>query len=64
MPAPMLPLPPQPPLRPRRNAEPDVEQRLADLEAYVNNGARGSDAADAKVSSKLDGVPAPAITPG
>jgi Amt family ammonium transporter len=40
-------------------ADPDTNQRLADLEAYVSNGARGSDAADAKVSSKLDGVPGP-----
>ena len=36
-------------------AEPTVEQRLADLEAYVNNGARGSDAADANVQSKIPG---------
>jgi ammonium transporter, Amt family len=36
-------------------AEPNVEQRLADLEAYVNNGARGSDATDAKVTSKVSG---------
>src|ERR1051325_4163478 len=34
-------------------ADPDVEQRLKDLEAYVNNGARGADAADAKVTSKI-----------
>src|SRR5205823_13536869 len=40
-------------------AEPDDKQRLADLEAYVSNGSRGSDASDAKVSSKLDGVPGP-----
>jgi ammonium transporter, Amt family len=44
---------------PPAKAEPDTNQRLADLEAYVGNGARGSDAADAKVSSKLDGVPGP-----
>src|SRR3954464_5329064 len=42
-----------------KKAEPDVNQRLADLEAYVGNGARGSEATDAKVSSKLDGVPGP-----
>jgi Amt family ammonium transporter len=42
-----------------KKAEPDLPQRVADLEAYVSNGARGSDAADAKVSSKLDGVPGP-----
>jgi Amt family ammonium transporter len=40
-------------------AEPDTNQRLADLEAYVSNGARGSEADNAKVSSKLDGVPGP-----
>src|SRR3984885_11141824 len=42
-----------------KKADPDVQQRLADLEAYVSNGARGSDAPDAKVSSKLDGVAGP-----
>lgn len=34
---------------------PSVEQRISDLEAYVNNGARGSNAADAKVSSNVAG---------
>ncbi|MDP9291157.1 MAG: ammonium transporter [Verrucomicrobiota bacterium] len=34
---------------------PTVEQRISDLEAYVNNGARGSNAADAKVSSNVAG---------
>ena len=38
---------------PGAKTEPTVEQRLADLEAYVNNGARGSDAPDAKVGTKL-----------
>ena len=42
----------------------DLEQRVADLEAYVNNGSRGSDAADAKVSSKIDGRLVLATTPG
>src|ERR1051326_4743867 len=42
-----------------KKAEPDTNQRLADLEAYVSNGARGSEATDAKVSSKLDGGPGP-----
>jgi Amt family ammonium transporter len=42
-----------------KKADPDINQRVADLEAYVSNGARGSDAADAKVSSKLDGVAGP-----
>jgi Amt family ammonium transporter len=37
-------------------AEPNIEQRLTDLEAYVNNGARGADAADAKVTSKVSGA--------
>jgi len=40
-------------------ADPDLAQRVADLEAYVSNGSRGSDAADAKVSSKLDGTAGP-----
>ena len=40
-------------------ADPNVEQRLADLEAYLNNVGRGSDAADAKIKSKLDGTPGP-----
>jgi Amt family ammonium transporter len=40
-------------------ADPDINQRMADVEAYIGNGARGSDAADAKVSSKLDGVAGP-----
>ncbi|MFO1463074.1 MAG: ammonium transporter [bacterium] len=37
-------------------AEPSLEQRIADLEAYINNTARGSDAADSKVSSKVPGA--------
>ena len=37
-------------------SEPSVEQRLADLEAYVNNTARAADAADATVSSKISGA--------
>jgi Amt family ammonium transporter len=40
-------------------ADPDLAQRIADLEAYVGNTARGGDASDAKVSSKLDGTPGP-----
>jgi Amt family ammonium transporter len=36
-------------------ADPTLEQRITDLEAYVNNGARGADAADAKISSKISG---------
>ena len=42
-----------------KKADPDLAQRVADLEAYVSNGTRGSDAADAKVSSKLDSVSGP-----
>jgi ammonium transporter, Amt family len=34
---------------------PSLEQRVADLEAYVNNSARGSDSADAKASSNIAG---------
>ncbi len=34
-------------------AEPSLEQRVMDLEAYVNNGARGSDAADAAILHSL-----------
>ncbi len=36
-------------------SDPSTEQRIADLEAYVNNSARGADATDAKVSSKISG---------
>src|SRR5712691_8438225 len=39
--------------------DPSIEERVADLEAYVSNGTRGSDAENAKVSSKLDGTPGP-----
>jgi Amt family ammonium transporter len=37
-------------------ADPSIEQRIADLEAYVNNTARAADAADATVSSKISGA--------
>ena len=37
-------------------AEPSVEERIADLEAYVNNTGRAADAADATVSSKVAGA--------
>src|SRR6202048_5271769 len=36
-------------------ASPSLEQRVADLEAYVNNGARGSDSANAKTGSNISG---------
>ncbi len=38
-----------------QKADPDLAQRVADLEAYVNNGTRGADAADAKVKSNISG---------
>jgi Amt family ammonium transporter len=44
------------PAAPAAKADPTVEQRIADLEAYINNGARGADAADAKVTSKVGGA--------
>jgi ammonium transporter, Amt family len=34
---------------------PSLEQRVADLEAYVNNAARGSDSAEAKTASSIPG---------
>src|SRR5213082_548490 len=37
------------------SASPSLEQRVADLEAYVNNGARGSDSANAKTASNISG---------
>ncbi|HSA60282.1 MAG TPA: ammonium transporter [bacterium] len=40
----------------QQRAEPSIEQRVADLEAYVNNGGRGADAANAAVSSKIGGA--------
>lgn len=36
--------------------EPSLEERVGDLEAYVNNAGRASDAADANVSSKVGGA--------
>ena len=44
-------------------SEPTMEQRVADLEAYVNNAARGANAADAKVTTKIAG-PGPGTTRG
>jgi len=37
------------------SATPSIEQRVADLEAYVNNAARGADAANAQVGSNVSG---------
>ena len=36
-------------------ASPSLEQRVTDLEAYINNSARGSDSSDAKSSSNISG---------
>jgi len=36
-------------------ASPSLEQRVADLEAYINNSARGSDSANAKSASNISG---------
>jgi Amt family ammonium transporter len=41
------------------SASPSLEQRVADLEAYVNNSARGADSANALVASNISG-PGPA----
>src|SRR4029450_8218806 len=40
-------------------ASPSLEQRVADLEAYVNNSARGADSVNAPVASNISG-PGPA----
>jgi ammonium transporter, Amt family len=37
-------------------ATPSIEQRIADLEAYVNNSARGADAANAQIASNISGA--------
>src|SRR5947209_5934858 len=36
-------------------ASPSIEQRVSDLEAYINNSARGSDSANAKTASNVSG---------
>ena len=41
---------------PPAKADPTIDQRVADLEAYGNNVARGADAADAKVKSNVSGA--------
>ena len=41
---------------PGAKADPTLEQRVNDLEAYINNSARGADAADSKVTSKVGGA--------
>jgi ammonium transporter, Amt family len=45
--------------RPADRTEPDLAQRVADLEAYVGNAARGADATDSKVGSRLADMPGP-----
>jgi Amt family ammonium transporter len=47
---------PAAPAAPAEKADPDIAQRVADLEAYVNNTSRGSDAADSKVKSNVGGA--------
>jgi Amt family ammonium transporter len=37
------------------SASPSIEQRITDLEAYVNNAARGADAANASIVSNING---------
>jgi Amt family ammonium transporter len=47
-------VPPEPaPATAAQKLDPDLAQRVADLEAYVNNTARGADAPDAKVKSNI-----------
>src|SRR5215471_19225417 len=41
------------------SVSPSLEQRVADLEAYLNNSARGADAVNAPVASNVSG-PGPA----
>jgi Amt family ammonium transporter len=36
-------------------ASPSLEQRVSDLEAYINNSARGADAANAEIGSNISG---------
>ncbi len=45
--------PPAEPAAAPAKGDPDIDQRVSDLEAYINNTARGSDAVDSKVSSKV-----------
>jgi Amt family ammonium transporter len=43
------------PARVSPSASPSLEQRVADLEAYVNNSPRGADEANAQVASNISG---------
>src|SRR3984893_2409102 len=40
---------------PSASASPSLEHRVADLEAYMNNTARGADAANAQINSNITG---------
>src|SRR5207245_3108180 len=40
---------------PSPTASPSLEQRVSDLEAYMNNSARGADAANAQIGSNISG---------
>src|SRR3982074_628622 len=40
---------------PSASASPSLEQRVSDLEAYMNNAARGADAANAQINSNITG---------
>ena len=42
-------------VKPAPTASPSLEQRVADLEGYVNNSARGSDSENAKTASNISG---------
>ncbi len=55
---------PLPAQTPSPTPTPTLEQRVADLEAYVNNGARGADAPGARNVSSNIPSPARAITRG
>src|ERR1700726_1369949 len=43
------------PARTAPTASPSMEQRIADLEAYVNNSARGADATNSQIGSNIAG---------
>ncbi len=43
------------PAAPAEKTAPDMEQRVADLEAYINNTPRGANAADATVGTNIPG---------
>ena len=45
-----------PALAQKPTASPSIEQRVADLEAYMNNSARGADAINAQIASNISGA--------